>query len=75
VTIQFRFEADISTDDQARIKTRIEEAFQEGEILSCPCPSVEVLVFETRPPDFQASISCACEVMRPLFSSSPDNDE
>jgi hypothetical protein len=73
--IKFVFDAGVSAADQVRIREAIEDAFERGDILSCSCASVEVQTYETKPPDFQASISCACSVMRPLFSSTPDSDD
>ena len=75
MTINFKFDSEINHEDQVRIKTAVEKALVTGEIASCQCPTVEAWVYETRPPDFQASISCACDAMRPLFSSTPDSDE
>jgi hypothetical protein len=75
VTIQYKFDPGIDTLNQDRIKAAVTKAFAAGEIISCKCPTVEAWVYETRPPDFQASISCSCDVMRPLFSSTPDTDD
>jgi hypothetical protein len=72
VTIQYSFDPGMDAATQARVKDAVAKAFAEGEILSCKCPTVEAWVYETRPPDFQASISCSCDAMRPLYSSTPD---
>ena len=36
--------------------------------------NVEAFVYPTRKPDFQASLSCSCDAMRPLFSSTPETE-
>jgi len=58
-----------------RTQEALIKAFEAGEILACRCPVVDAWVYETVPPDFQASISCACDAMRPLFSSTPETEE
>lgn len=73
--IRYVFDADIPALNQPPIREAIEKAFAAGDILSCPCSSVEALVYPTRPPDFQVSISCTCSLMRPLFSSTPDTED
>ncbi len=73
-TIHYKFDAQMSPEDQAYVKAFVEKAFQSGEILSCKCPTLEAWVYLTIKPDFQASFSCSCDAMRPLFSSTPDTD-
>ena len=73
--IRYTFDADIPVAEQPRIREVVEKAFASGDILPCPCSSVEALVYPTRPPDFQASLSCACYLMRPLFSSTPESED
>jgi hypothetical protein len=75
VTIHYKFDPGVSLENQERIKGAIAKAVEAGEIVSCPCSSVDAWVYETRPPDFQASLSCSCNAMRPLFSSTPDTEE
>jgi hypothetical protein len=74
VTINYKFDQGVDAATQARIKEALMKAFEAGEILSCQCPAVDAWVYETIPPDFQASISCSCDAMRPLYSSTPDTD-
>jgi len=71
--IQFKFN-DVPVSEQDRIRTAVEGALSAGEILPCACPVLEAWIYETRPPDFQTSISCHCGLMRPLYSSTPDTD-
>ena len=73
-TLQYRFDPQMDTQEQSRIKDVIETAFRTKEILSCRCATIEAWVYPTIPPDFQASLSCSCDAMRPLFSSTPDTD-
>ena len=73
-TIQYKFDAGLSPEDQARIKGVIENAFRTGEIISCPCATIEAWAYPTIPPDFQASLACSCDAMRPIFSSTPDTE-
>jgi len=75
MTINYSFDSGMDTETQARAKEALEKAFEEGEILSCKCSAVDAWVYETQTPDFQASISCSCDVMRPLFSSTPDTED
>ena len=75
MVISYTFDPGVSETDQRRIKEALAKAAETGEIASCHCASVEAWVYETRPPDFQASISCACDAMRPLYSSTPDTDD
>jgi len=72
--LHYKFDSTLGPEDQSRIKAFIENAFRMGEIISCRCPTIEVWVYPTIPPDFQASLSCSCDAMRPLFSSTPDTD-
>jgi len=74
VTIEYKFDSEIDDATQARIKDALTKAFELGEIQACKCSIVEAWIYETRPPDFQASISCSCDIMRPLYSSTPDSD-
>ena len=74
MTITYKFDPEVDAPTQARIKDALVKAFERGDIISCQCPTVEAWVYETRPPDFQASISCSCDAMRPLYSSTPDTD-
>jgi hypothetical protein len=69
---QYKFDPDLTAEEQAQIISVIEKAFESGEIVACQCPSIEAWVYRTRPPDFQAALSCSCDAMRPLFSSSPE---
>jgi hypothetical protein len=70
----YQFDSQLSAADRARIEEAIDHAYLRGEILSCGCPSIDVWAYPTRPPDFQASLSCHCDAMRPLYSSTPDSD-
>ena len=72
--IHYQFDAALNAEDRSRIKAAIEAAFLAGEIVPCPCPAIEAWVYPTIPPDFQASFSCACDVMRPLYSSTPETE-
>ncbi len=74
MTITYKFDSEMDPATQTRIKEALEKAFEMGEILSCKCSALEAWVYETKPPDFQASISCSCDAMRPLYSSTPDTD-
>jgi len=73
-TLHYKFDPTLKADDQTRIKAHIEAAFAAGEIVSCPCAMIEAWVYPTIPPDFQASLSCSCDAMRPIYSSTPDTD-
>ena len=73
--VRYQFDADVSPADQARIRAAVDKAIASGEILSCACPHVEAWVYETRPPEFQASLNCACGINRPLYSSTPDSGD
>jgi len=73
-TLHFKFDSDLTPPEQSRIERVIENAFLNGEIISCKCAVIEAWVYPTRPPDFQASLSCACDAMRPLFSSTPETE-
>lgn len=73
-TINYTFDSDLNDVEQVRIRGMIEKALEEGEIVSCPCSTIEAWVYPTRKPDFQASLSCSCNAMRPLFSSTPGTE-
>jgi hypothetical protein len=73
VIIHYKFDPGVDAANQDRIKAALAKAFQEGEIMSCKCPTLEAWVYETLPPDFQASISCSCDVipsLTPIFRKS-----
>jgi len=87
--LHYKFDEELSPEEQSRVKEIIENAFRTGEIVSCRCAAIEAWVFPTvkparhttggRPADvwwthFQASFSCTCDAMRPLFSSIPDTE-
>jgi hypothetical protein len=72
--LTYNFDSDLNAEEQARIKAFIENAFRTGEILACRCPAIEAWVYPTIKPDFQASFACACDAMRPLFSSTPETE-
>jgi len=71
-SIRYQFDPDLTAQEQSHIKTVIEKAFESGGIIPCKCTAIEAWVYRTRGPDFQASLSCSCDAMRPLFSSTPD---
>lgn len=73
--LAFNFEMDIAASQRDAIRTRLAQALEAGEILSCPCSTLDVWVYETQPPEFQASFSCRCGLMRPFFASSPETDD
>jgi hypothetical protein len=73
-TLNYKFDEQMSSEDQAYVKAFVEKAFQAGDILTCKCSTIEAWVYPTIKPDFQASFSCVCDAMRPLFSSTPDTD-
>jgi hypothetical protein len=73
-TFTYQFDDSLSPAEQARIQEHIEQAFLAGEIMACHCPAIDVWVYPTIPPDFQASLSCSCDAMRPIYSSTPDNE-
>jgi len=73
-TIHYQFDPQLNVEEQAHVKEFIENAFRAGEIISCRCLTIEAWVYPTIKPDFQASLSCSCDAMRPLFSSTPDTD-
>jgi hypothetical protein len=75
MTLRYIFDRDIPEKERPRIQDAVQDAFDAGQILSCRCPTPEVRIFETRLPDFQASISCSCDLIRPLFSSTPETEE
>ncbi len=72
--LHYKFDSSLNSEEQIRITEFIENAFRTGEIISCPCATIEAWVYPTIPPDFQASFSCSCDAMRPLFSSTPDSE-
>jgi hypothetical protein len=72
--LQYTFDDELTLEEQSHIKGVIDDAFRRGEIISCTCPAIEAWVYPTRKPDFQASLSCSCDVMRPLFSSTPETE-
>jgi hypothetical protein len=72
--LRYTFDSDLDVQEQALIREALEKAFETGEILPCPCAVVEAFVYPTRKPDFQASLSCSCDVTRPLYSSTPDTE-
>ena len=73
-TVHYKFDSDLNPEEQAHIKAFIDNAFRTGEIISCKCATIEAWVYPTIKPDFQASFSCSCDAMRPLFSSTPETD-
>ena len=73
-TLHYKFDSDLNAEEQALIKEVIKNAFQSGEIISCKCDAIEAWVYPTAKPDFQSSFSCSCDVMRPLFSSTPETE-
>jgi hypothetical protein len=75
VRITYSFSAGIDVATQERVKEAVAAAFEKGEIVTCKCSAVDAWVYETTPPDFQASISCSCDAMRPLYSSTPDTED
>ena len=74
MTVTYKFDSGVNDADRERIKRALGIAFEKGEILPCKCPTVEAWAYETIRPDFQASLSCSCDIMRPLYSSTPDTD-
>jgi len=72
--LHYKFDSELNPAEQAQVKEFIENAFRTGEIISCPCSTIEAWVYPTIKPDFQVSFSCSCDAMRPLFSSTPDTD-
>ena len=73
--IRYKFDASVPLESQSRIREAMEEAFENSAIVPCACPSLDAFIYETRPPDFQASVSCKCSLMRPVFSSTPDEED
>jgi len=75
VIIHYTFDRSIGEADQIRMKAALAAAIEAGDVAACKCSTIDAWVYETRPPDFQASISCSCDAMRPLYSSTPDTDD
>lgn len=73
-SLRYMFDVDLTPEEKTHIQTVLTQAFETGEIISCPCPEIDVWAYPTHKPDFQASLSCTCDAMRPLFSSNPDKD-